>query len=57
MAGLVVLLLAAIGGRERQNHKDGRPGHGVRDGVVIGIMMLGGDLWFETLAIPWIGFV
>ena len=57
MAGLVVLLLAAIGCHERQNHKDGRPGHGVRDGVVIGIMMLGGDLWFETLAIPWIGFV
>jgi len=26
-------------------------------GVVIGTMTLGGDLWFETLATPWIGFV
>jgi len=47
MAGLVVLPLAAIGGHERHG-RPGRPGHGVRDGVVIGIMMRGGDLWFET---------
>ncbi len=57
MAGLVVLLLAAIGGHERQNHKDGRLATMSAYGVVIGIMMLGGDLWFETSATPRIGFV
>ncbi len=58
MAGFVVLLLAAIGGHERQHHKDGRPpGHEVRVRRGDRTMMLGGDLWFETSATPRIGFV
>ena len=57
MAGFVVLLLAAIGGHERQHHKDGSLATMSAYGVVIGTMLLGGDLWFETLATPWIGFV
>jgi len=54
MAGFVALLLAAIGAYERQNHKPGRLATVSAFAVVIGTMMLGGDLWFETFAIPWI---
>jgi hypothetical protein len=54
MAGFVALLLAAIGAHERQNHKSGRLATVSAFAVVIGTMMLAGDLWFETFAIPWI---
>ena len=54
MAGFVALLLAAIGAHERQNHKSSRLATVSAFAVVIGTMMLGGDLWFETFAIPWI---
>lgn len=54
MAGFVALLLAAIGAHERQNHKPGRLATVSAFAVVIGTMMLAGDLWFETFAIPWI---
>jgi hypothetical protein len=54
MAGFVALLLAAIGAHERQNHKSGRLSTVSAFAVVTGTMMLGGDLWFETFAMPWI---
>lgn len=54
MAGFVALLLAAIGAVERQSHRAGRLATVAGFAVVIGTMMLGGDLWFESFAIPWI---
>jgi hypothetical protein len=52
MAGFCVLMLAVIGAHGWQAQRAGRLGTVAITTVVIGTMMLGGDLWFETFAVP-----
>lgn len=54
MAGFITLMLALIGAYGHGLHKAGRLGTAAFIAAVVGTMMLGGDLWFETFAIPWI---
>jgi hypothetical protein len=49
--GLMVLLFASS---RSQDHKGGRFGVFATIAALIGTMALGGDLWFETYAVPWI---
>jgi len=55
LIGFCVLMLALIGAYGWGLHK--APGrHGVIAFVtaIVGTMLLGGDLWFETFAVPWL---
>jgi hypothetical protein len=54
LAGFCTLLFALIGAHGWQAHKAGRFGVVALSTAVIGTMLLGGDLWFETFAIPWL---
>ena len=54
MAGFITLMLALIGAYGHGLHKAGRLGTTAFVAAVVGTMMLGGDLWFETFAVPWI---
>ena len=54
MAGFIALMLALIGAYGHGLHKAGRLGTTAFIAAVTGTMMLGGDLWFETFAVPWI---
>jgi hypothetical protein len=52
--GLVLSLMAAY---ERQAAQAGRLGLAGVTAAVVGTLFLGGDLWFETFAVPWLGDV
>jgi hypothetical protein len=52
MAGFVTLMLALIGAYAWQARRAGRFGLFAVGAAVVGTMMLGGDLWFETFGVP-----
>jgi hypothetical protein len=54
MAGFLALMVALVGAYGWGVHKAGRLGVIAFVTALVGTMMLGGDLWFETFAIPWI---
>ena len=54
LAGFCTLLFALLGAHGWQAHKAGTFGMVALSTAVIGTMLLGGDLWFETFAIPWL---
>jgi hypothetical protein len=54
LVGFVTLLFALLGAHGWQAHRAGRFGAVATTTAVVGTMLLGGDLWFETFAIPWL---
>lgn len=54
LAGFTTLLFALLGAYGWQAHKAGKLGAVAVTTAVIGTMLLGGDLWFETFATPWL---
>ena len=55
MVGFCVLMLALIGAYGWGLHKaPGRLGVIAFVTAIVGTMLLGGDLWFETFAVPWL---
>jgi hypothetical protein len=54
MAGFVALAFALIGAHGWQASRSGRFGVFATATALAGTMMLGGDLWFETFAMPWL---
>jgi hypothetical protein len=54
MAGFVALMFTLIGAHGRQAREAGRFGVAAVTVALVGTMMLGGDMWFEAFAIPWI---
>ena len=55
MIGFCVLMLALIGAYGWGLHKaPGKLGLIAFITAIVGTMMLGGDLWFETFAVPWL---
>jgi hypothetical protein len=54
MAGFLTLMLALVGAYGWGVHTAGRLGVIAFATALVGTMMLGGDLWFETFAVPWI---
>ena len=58
MGGFLALMLALIGAYHWGLHKvPGKFGLIAVVTAIVGTMMLGGDLWFETFAVPWIADV
>ncbi len=55
LAGFVALLLFAVASHGWHERRSGRLGVVATIVAVVGTMMLGGDLWFETFAVPWLG--
>jgi hypothetical protein len=55
--GFLALMLALIGAYGWGMHKTGRFGLIAFVTAVVGTMLLGGDLWFETFAVPWLADV
>jgi hypothetical protein len=54
LGGFVVLMFALIGVHGLQAHRAGRLGTVAFGAAIVGTMMLAGDLWFETFAVPWL---
>ncbi len=54
MFGFLALMLALIGAYGWGMHKMGRFGLIAVVTAIVGTMLLGGDLWFETFAVPWL---
>jgi Domain of unknown function (DUF4386) len=54
MIGFCCLLLAAIGVYGWGLKRAGRLGSVATVTAIVGTMLLGGDLWFETFAVPWL---
>jgi hypothetical protein len=54
LGGFVVLMLALIGLHGLQAHRAGRLGTMAFSTAIVGTMTLGGDLWFESFAVPWL---
>ena len=54
LAGFCVLMFALIAVHGRQAHRAGRLGTFGFSAAILGTMMLGGDLWFEGFAVPWL---
>ncbi len=54
MAGFLALMVALVGAYGYGLHRAGKLGTVGFIGALVGTMLLGGDLWFETFAIPWI---
>jgi hypothetical protein len=54
LGGFVVLMFALIGVHGLQAHRAGRLGTVAFSTAIVGTMMLGGDLWFESFAVPWL---
>ena len=52
--GFGALLLALVASSLRQQHRAGRFGVVATVTALLGTFFLGGDLWFETFAVPWI---
>jgi hypothetical protein len=54
LAGFYVLMFALIGVHGYQASRAGRLGTFGFAAAVLGTMHLGGDLWFESFAVPWL---
>ena len=54
LIGFIALMLALIGAYGWGLHKAGKLGVIAFVTAIVGTMMLGGDLWFETFAVPWL---
>jgi hypothetical protein len=52
--GFVALLLFVIAAHAWQERSSGRLGVFATLAAAVGTMALGGDLWFETFAVPWL---
>jgi len=52
--GFCVLLFALIAAYRWEEERAGRLGLAGMVGAAVGTMALGGDLWFESFAVPWI---
>jgi hypothetical protein len=52
--GFVMLMLFLVADHERLEERTGRLGVTATIAAVVGTMALGGDLWFETFAVPWL---
>ena len=55
LAGFVALMLFVVASHGWQERRSGRFGVVATIAALVGTMMLGGDLWFETFAVPWLG--
>ena len=55
LLGFIALLLFAVASHEWPEAGAGRLGVAATMAAVVGTMALGGDLWFETFAVPWLG--
>ena len=53
-AGFSVLMFALIGVHGCQASRAGRLGTFGFSAAIVGTMFLGGDLWFESFAVPWL---
>lgn len=53
LAGFIVLMFALIAVHGFQAQAAGRFGLAAYALAIIGTMLLGGDLWFESFAVPW----
>jgi hypothetical protein len=53
-AGFVLLMLFLVADHDRLEEQTGRLGVAATIAAVVGTMALGGDLWFETFAVPWL---
>jgi hypothetical protein len=54
LCGFYVLVLALIGVHGYQSTRAGRFGTFGFSAAVVGTMLLGGDLWFESFVVPWL---
>jgi hypothetical protein len=54
LAGFVALLLFVVASHGWHEQHSGRLGVVATVVAVVGTFMLGGDLWFETFAVPWL---
>jgi hypothetical protein len=54
LLGFIGLLFTAIGAQRWLSACAGRFGGIAAGSAVVGTMLLGGDLWFETFAVPWL---
>jgi hypothetical protein len=54
LAGFIVLMFALIGVYGLQSQRAGRLGVAAFAVAIVGTMMLAGDLWFESFAVPWL---
>jgi hypothetical protein len=54
LLGFCALVLVPFGAYCWQAHRKGSFGVVATCAAVVGTMLLGGDLWFETFAVPWI---
>ena len=54
LSGFCVLMLALIGVHGYQSSRAGRFGTFGFSAAVLGTMLLGGDLWFESFVVPWL---
>jgi hypothetical protein len=54
LLGFVVLMLFVVASHEWLEAGTGRLGAAATIAAVVGTMALGGDLWFETFAVPWL---
>jgi hypothetical protein len=52
--GFVLLMLFLVAGHDWLEERTGRLGVAATMAAVVGTMALGGDLWFETFAVPWL---
>jgi hypothetical protein len=54
LLGFVALMLFVVASHEWLEAEAGRLGAAATITAVVGTMALGGDLWFETFAVPWL---
>lgn len=54
LVGFVVLMLFVVASHEWLEAGAGLLGAAATVATVVGTMLLGGDLWFETFAVPWL---
>lgn len=54
MGGFLALMIVLIGAHGWQARRAGRFGVVAVTVALLGTMMLGGDLWFESFAVPWL---
>jgi hypothetical protein len=54
LAGFCALMVALVGAYGAGLHRAGKLGLVAIVAAIVGTMLLGGDLWFETFAVPWL---
>jgi hypothetical protein len=54
LVGFVLLMLFLVASHAWLEERAGRLGTAATVVAVVGTMVLGGDLWFETFAVPWL---